>query len=181
MDNFTNLLELAEKNKKRRTSEKKENVYCMLKSDEVYSAIITDAECDEEDSMIVLYLTIIKDSSYVERDFSFKLINGISGWYENICETLGTNGNPSDLIGKCIYMYIEKNGNYQNLRVNAEMDKEDFEKMISDINSKSNKRKKKAGSKKTPYVKDFANGNEETEEEDDIEEELLDDDEDDEE
>jgi hypothetical protein len=75
-------------------------------------------------------------------------------------------------------MHIERNGDFQNLRVETEMDKNEFEEMISGINSKSNKGKKKADSKDTPYVNSFFEKNEEAEEEDEFEEQYLDDEED---
>lgn len=175
MKNFKQLLDLAQQNKDRRKHEHKETTYCMLNSDEAYPAFITDAEYIKDDSAIVLYLAIIKGSSCIERSFKFKVFNGSSARYEAICETLGTDGNPSDLIGKCIYMHIERNGDYQNLRVDAEMDESEFKEMISDVNSKSIKGKKKANSKKIPYVEPFSKKDEITDEEDDFEEEFLED------
>ncbi len=172
MKNLKNVLELAQQNKNRRTHEHKGNVYCMLNSDETYPALIMDAEYHEDDLVIVLYLAIIKGSSCIEKNFKFKVSNGSSTRYDVICETLGTNGNPSDLIGKCVYIHIERNGDFQNLRVEAEMDKDEFEEMISDINSKSVRKKKKADSKKTPYARRYSE-NEEIADEEDFEEEFL--------
>lgn len=178
MKNFKQLLDLAQQNKSRRTHEHKGATYYMLNSNETYPALIMDAEYIEDESVIVLHLAIIKGLSCIERFFKFKVFNGSSARYDAICEILGTNGNPSDLISKCFYMHIERNGDFQNLRVEAEMDKNEFEEMISGINSKSNKGKKKADSKDTPYVKSFFEKNEEAEEEDEFEEQYLDDEED---
>lgn len=175
MRNLENLLDLAQQNKKRRTHENKETTYCMLNSDETYSALVLDAEYMEDDSFIVLCLAIIKGASCIERTFKFKVFNGSSIQYDAICETLGTEGDPSDLIGKCVYMHIERNGDYQNLRVEAEMDKSEFEEMISGINSKSVKKKKKAGSKNIPYAKRYSENAEIADEDEDFEEEFLED------
>lgn len=148
MASFNDILELAQKNKDRRTREHKGTVYCMLNSDEVYPALISDAEYIEDDSAIVVYLNIIKGSSCIERKFSFKVSNGNSARYDAICETLETDGNPLDLIGKCIYMHLERNGDYQNLRVDAEMDESEFEEMVCKLGSKSTRGKKKVNYKK---------------------------------
>jgi len=182
MKNFEELLNLAQKNKKRHAHEQKENSYYILNSDETYPAFIMDAEYNEEDSFIVLYLTIIKGAIPIERNFRFKVFSGnSSSQYDAICETLGTSGNPSDLIGKCVYIHIEKNGDYQNLRVDAEMEKSEFEEMISAINNKSTKAKKTTKSNKTPYVKPSSFKNEMANEKDDIEEEFLEEDDEEEE
>lgn len=176
MKNLEKLLVLAQQNKKKRTQEHKETNYCMLNSDETYSALVLDAEYMENDSAIALCLAIIKGSSCIERTFTFKVFNGSSARYEAICETLGTNGDPTNLIGKCVYMHIERNGDYQNLRVEAEMDKSEFEEMISDINSKSVRKKKKADFENTPYARRYSE-NDEIADEEDFEEEYLEDEE----
>ena len=148
MKSFNDILEVAQRNKERRNREHKGTVYCTLNSDETYPAFIIDAEYIEEDSSIAVYLNVIKGSSCIERKFTFKVSNGSAARYDAICETLGTDGNPANLIGKCIYMHLERNGDYQNLRVDAEMDESEFEEMVCELGSKSTKEKKKGNYKK---------------------------------
>lgn len=179
MADFNELLNLAKQNKRKRIHENKELTYCILNSDETYPAVIVDAEYNnkEDNSFIVLKLVVVKDSLQIERTFTFKFYNGSFGPYDSICETLGTSGSPSDLIGKCVYMHIERNGDYQNLRVDAEMEKSEFEEMISDMNNKNVRPKKKASSNNTPYVPPSSFKDEMANEEDDFEEEFLEDEE----
>lgn len=89
---------------------------------------------------------------------------------------MGIGGDTSDLIGKFVYMHIERNGDFQNLHIEAEMDRSEFEELISDINKKSTKAKKTTKSRKMPYVSPHS-FEDEIDEDDDLEEEFLDDDE----
>ena len=41
-------------------------------------------------------------------------------YYDMICNTLGTEGNPSDLIGKYIEFHYEENQGFENLRIDRE-------------------------------------------------------------
>lgn len=180
MASFNDILELAQKNKEKRTREHRGGVYCMLNSDEMYPALISDAEYVEEDSSITMHLNVIKGSSCIERKFTFKVSNGNSARYDAICETLGTDGNPLDLIGKCVYIHLERNGDYQNLRVDAEMDESEFEEMVCEINSKNTRGKKKVNYKKPLSVGAFSKKTSaiKGEDKEDLEEEFLEDEED---
>ena len=47
-------------------------------------------------------------------------------YYDDICNTLGTSGEPSELIGKYIEFHLEENKGFENLRVDREESEDEF-------------------------------------------------------
>ena len=54
-------------------------------------------------------------------------------YYHDICNTLGTSGDPSELIGKYIEFHLEQNKEYVNLRIDREESEDEFVDYLSRI------------------------------------------------
>ncbi len=154
------LLAEAKKNKEQRTSSQSGMGYFIPQPGRIYPAVITDAECREEEEEIWLYRSVFKSSSiFSSKIEKFKMNGGNSFIYDEICATLGTDGNPVDLIGKFVAIHIERNGDFQNLKVDAEIDEDEFREMINNLGSKNTKKKpvhKKRTSQRTADEKKSA-------------------------
>ncbi len=154
------VIEEANRNKKQWQCKQSGWSHQIIKLDQPLPADIINAEYKEEEDMILLDFTIFTSPwSSTKRIARFKMDGMGAVFYDRICEILGTDGNPADLIGKYAVIHIERKGDFENLKVDYEMDEQEFLEMVNSLGSKSTKKKsvhKKRTSKRTADEKKSA-------------------------
>lgn len=146
------LLEEAKKNKEKRKSSQSGGEYFIPQPDKAYPTLFINAEYKGEE--IWVCRSIFKNRSIFSRKIEkFKINGGNSFIYDDICAALGTDGNPADLIEKFAVCHIERNGNFQNLKVDAEIEEDEFWEMLDNLGENKSRKKKKTGRKKPASIK----------------------------
>lgn len=167
----------ARRNKKKRVTT---DDFQIIRNDEVYPALFTDAWHDKEKKEIGADAVVFTSLTGVKREFKFRTDSAAIRYYEELCDTIGTNGNPCELIGKAVYLHFEKNGDFQNVRVDEIISKEELQEALAEMESDEEERprKKSKGSKASTVRKQKAHKKRNTKrDEDDFDglEELEDD------
>lgn len=132
--------------------------YQIIRNNVQYHALILDAFYKKELSeMINTFVIFISPGKQIRRNVKFKMDGPGEHYYTDMCETLGTDGNPRDLIGKAVCLHFEKNGDFQNMRVDALISKEELEEALAEMEDdeeeRPGKRKKVSKISKTTKQK----------------------------
>lgn len=177
-------LKEARHNRKKRKSD---DYFPIIRNERVYPALFTNAWIDKEKKEIVVRIVIFASPTGVEREFKFRTDTVAVHYYEELCDTVGTNGNPSELIEKAVHLHLEKNGNFQNLIVDELISIEELQEVHAEMEDEEEGSRKKSRSIKTSKVRkqkshksknvrSKSDDSGETEESDDFEDEFESDD-----
>lgn len=140
----------ARSNKKQRMNT---DHYQIIQSGKPYPAFTVDAWYDKEKGEIIVCFIVFVSPVGVRREIKFRT-NGVGAhFYDEMCETVGTNGNPCDLIGKAVYLHFEKNGEFQNVRVDMLISKEELQEALEEMEEGDVMPRKKSKSGKVSKVK----------------------------
>lgn len=136
----------VKRNKKKRVTT---DDFSIIRNDKAYLALITDAWHDKEKKELGVSTVVFTSPVGVRRDFRFRTDSAAVHYYEELCDTVGTNGNPCELIGKAVILHFEKNGDFQNVRVDENISKEDLQENLAEMqdDEEERPRKKSKGSK----------------------------------
>lgn len=127
-------------NKKQRANS---DHYQIIRNDKDYPAFIVDAWYDKEKGEIGVGFIVFTSPVGVRREVKFRTNSAGVHFYEELCDTVGTSGNPCELIGKAVYLHFEKNGEFQNVRVDTLISKEDLQEALAEMESDEEERPKK--------------------------------------
>lgn len=167
----------AKRNRKKRATT---DGFQIIQNDKVYPAFFTDAWHDKEKKEIGANTVVFNSPAGVRREFKFRTDSAAIHYYEELCDTVGTNGNPYELIGKAVYLHFEKNGDFQNVKVDELISKEELQEALAEMEDDEEERPRKTskGSKASKVGKQKAHKKRNTKrDEDDFDglEELEDD------
>lgn len=142
-------------NKKQRAST---DHYQIIRNDKDYLAFIVDSWYDKEKGEIGVGFIVFTSPIGVRREIKFRTNSVGVHFYDELCDTVGTSGNPCELIGKAVHLHFEKNGEFQNVRVDALISKEDLQEALAEMESDEEEipRKKSKGSKTSKVRKQKA-------------------------
>lgn len=129
-------------NKKQRVNT---DPYQIIQNDKEYPSLIVDAWHNKERWEIGIGFIVFTSPVGVRREVKFRTNGAGVHFYEEMCETIGTNGNPSELIGKAVYLHFEKNGEFQNVRVDELISKEELQEVLAEMEDDEEERPRKTG------------------------------------
>lgn len=134
--------EEVRRNKKKRVAT---DDFSIIRNDKAYPALFMDAWHDKEKKELGVNAVVFTSSVGVRRDFKFRTDSAAVHYYEELCDTVGTNGNPCELIGKAVILHFEKNGDFQNVRVDEIISKEDLQETLAEMQDDEEERPRKKG------------------------------------
>lgn len=171
----------ARSNKKQRVDT---DHYQIIRNNKAYHALFMDAWHDKEKKELGVNAVVFTSPIGVRRDFKFRTDSVAVHYYEELCDTVGTNGNPCELIGKAVILHFEKNGDFQNVRVDGLISREELQEALAEMeedeeerprnknrSSKTSKVRNQNTHKKKNTGKEADDFDEEAEREDDFDEE----------
>ncbi len=132
---LNNLLQEIKRNKKLQAGNNGLS-YRAIAENKSYYALIVNAVYDN--NTIRIDLQVFNTSEGTRRSFKFST-DKAQIYYDEICDTLGTSGDPSELIEKVILMHLERNGQFQNLKVESLSDLKALKKHINKLKEKEPK------------------------------------------
>lgn len=119
----------AKNNRKNRESN---DMFQLIQINKVYPALIIDAWFDKKISEIGIELVVFNSPSGTRRKAKFRTDSAAIYHYQDICDTIGTDGNPRELIGKSVFLHYEKNGDFQNLKIDERVSKEELQEALEE-------------------------------------------------
>lgn len=120
----------AKNNRKQRENNSELKI---IRNNKEYPAFIVNAFLNEEKTAVVVRFVIYNSSIGTEREVKFRIDSGARYYYEEMCEMIGTDGNPDDLIGKAVFLHLEKNERFQNVKIDARISRKELREIIAEM------------------------------------------------
>lgn len=117
--------------------------FSIIRNDKVYPALFTDAWHDKEKNEIKVDAIVFASPKGTKREFKYRTNSAALVHYEELCDTLGTNGNPCELIGKAAYLHFERNGDFQNVRIDERISRSELREAIAEMEDDVEERPRK--------------------------------------
>lgn len=102
-----------------------------IQNGQSYPALISNVRFDEEKEEIIVEFLVFVSASEVRRERKFKTSGNARYFYDDLCNTLGTDGDPSQLLGRAMVLHFEQNGDFQNVRADARISMEELDEAIA--------------------------------------------------
>ena len=130
-------IEKAKNNKKDRVNDPD---YVIIENNKEYPAVILNVNLQEDPKAVCVEFLIYNTADGKDKKYTFYL-NGMGEvYYRQFCELLNVKSYKS-LLGKLLSLHFEANGEYQNIKADAELTAEDIEEHIKKL--KLNKKRKR--------------------------------------
>lgn len=107
--------------------------YQIIKSNITYPAFIKNAEYREETDEMVIQFVVFNSLAGRECEAKFRMNNASSHYYDEICDIIGSEGQPESLIGKTVYLHYENNNGFQNVKVESLITLEELNQYLEDL------------------------------------------------
>lgn len=138
-------LEEARKNKQQRLNT---DEFKMPQENEVYPALILDAWFDSEKQEIKIEFIIFASLVGTRWEVQFRTNSKAINYYREICKTIGSNNNPRNLIGKSVFLHLERNGGFLNVRVDESISEEELQDILAEMEDEEKNKKERKNIKK---------------------------------
>lgn len=111
----------------------KKSDYKIIRSEISYPAYIVNAEHNEERAEMVITFVVFTTPAGIRREISFRMNTAASYYYDEICNIIGTNGDPNQLIGKSVMLHFEDKNGFQNVRVEVSITQAELNEFLTDM------------------------------------------------
>lgn len=124
-------LKEAENNKKKLVNAQN---YVLIESDKEYPAVILDVSLSNNQNAVDVEFLVYNTADGTSKNHRFFLNGQGEFYFQQFCKTLGVKSYKK-LPGKMLSLHFTQNGDFQNVRADAELSKADIEEHICKLKS----------------------------------------------